>query len=84
MFDYRGYGKSTGYPSQETIYQDGQSVYDWMIKSNIKPEDVIVWGESLGGTVAHYPRGKVVMTAPVELPLKKDPVLRPLGTKRLS
>lgn len=25
--------------------------------------------ESLGGTVAHFPRGKVVMTAPVELPL---------------
>jgi thioredoxin reductase len=25
--------------------------------------------ESLGGTVAHYPRGKIVMTAPVQLPL---------------
>lgn len=25
--------------------------------------------ETLGGTVAHYPRGKVVMTAPVELPI---------------
>jgi thioredoxin reductase/ferredoxin len=25
--------------------------------------------ETLGGTVAHYPRGKIVMTAPVELPL---------------
>lgn len=25
--------------------------------------------DSLGGTVAHYPRGKVVMTAPVSLPL---------------
>ncbi len=25
--------------------------------------------DSLGGTVAHYPRGKVVMTAPVDLPL---------------
>ncbi|KAF0191259.1 MAG: 4Fe-4S ferredoxin iron-sulfur binding protein [Gammaproteobacteria bacterium] len=24
---------------------------------------------SLGGTVAHYPRGKIVMTAPVELPI---------------
>ena len=24
--------------------------------------------ETLGGTVAHYPRGKIVMTAPVELP----------------
>ncbi len=25
--------------------------------------------ESLGGTVSHYPRGKIVMTAPVKLPL---------------
>jgi thioredoxin reductase len=25
--------------------------------------------ETLGGTVAHYPRGKIVMTAPVHLPL---------------
>ncbi|RME33447.1 MAG: 4Fe-4S dicluster domain-containing protein [Gammaproteobacteria bacterium] len=25
--------------------------------------------DSLGGTVAHFPRGKIVMTAPVELPL---------------
>jgi thioredoxin reductase (NADPH) len=25
--------------------------------------------ETLGGTVAHYPRGKIVMTAPAELPL---------------
>jgi len=25
--------------------------------------------ESLGGTVAHYPRGKIVMTAPADLPL---------------
>lgn len=25
--------------------------------------------ESLGGTVAHYPRGKIVMTSPVDLPI---------------
>lgn len=25
--------------------------------------------ETLGGTVAHYPRGKIVMTAPVQLPI---------------
>lgn len=25
--------------------------------------------ESVGGTVAHYPRGKIVMTAPVQLPI---------------
>lgn len=31
--------------------------------------------EALGGTVAHYPRGKIVMTSPVQLPL--------VGTVRL-
>ncbi len=30
---------------------------------------VTVEQDSLGGTVAHYPRGKLVMTAPVRLPL---------------
>lgn len=30
---------------------------------------VTVEQETLGGTVAHYPRGKIVMTAPVQLPL---------------
>ena len=25
--------------------------------------------DSLGGTVSHYPRGKIVMTAPVDLPI---------------
>lgn len=30
---------------------------------------VTIEQESLGGTVAHFPRGKIVMTAPVELPL---------------
>ncbi len=32
--------------------------------------------ESLGGTVAHYPRGKIVMTAPVDLPLYGSVKLR--------
>lgn len=32
--------------------------------------------ETLGGTVAHYPRGKIVMTAPVELPLYGSVKLR--------
>lgn len=30
---------------------------------------VTVEQESLGGTVAHFPRGKIVMTAPVKLPI---------------
>lgn len=30
---------------------------------------VVLEQDSIGGTIAHYPRGKVVMTAPAELPL---------------
>ncbi|MEW5755962.1 MAG: NAD(P)-binding domain-containing protein [Pseudomonadota bacterium] len=30
---------------------------------------LVIEQDSLGGTVSHYPRGKLVMTAPVELPL---------------
>ncbi|HGX93341.1 MAG TPA: 4Fe-4S dicluster domain-containing protein [Candidatus Tenderia sp.] len=30
---------------------------------------VTIEQDSLGGTVAHFPRGKIVMTAPVEIPL---------------
>jgi thioredoxin reductase len=34
-----------------------------------KLDFVTIEQESLGGTVAHYPRGKIVMTAPVRLPI---------------
>ncbi len=37
------------------------------LKNNIRY--VTLEQESLGGTVFHYPRGKIVMTAPVELPI---------------
>jgi len=38
------------------------------MKSNLKFKTIEQ--DSLGGVVAHYPRGKLVMTAPVELPLE--------------
>jgi thioredoxin reductase (NADPH) len=37
------------------------------MKNNIKC--ITVEQDSLGGTVSHFPRGKLVMTAPVDLPL---------------
>ena len=39
--------------------------------------------ETLGGTVAHYPRGKIVMTAPVELPLYGKVPLRETSKEAL-
>jgi thioredoxin reductase/ferredoxin len=39
--------------------------------------------ESLGGTVAHYPRGKIVMTQPVQLPLVGKVKLRETSKEAL-
>ena len=53
MVDYRGYGKSEGEPSEEGIYIDGQAAYDYLISErDTAPENLIVFGRSLGSTVA--------------------------------
>ncbi len=50
VFDYRGYGRSEGRPSEEGTYQDAQAALEWMKVRGFKR--IIVFGESLGGGVA--------------------------------
>jgi len=53
IFDYRGYGRSKGRPSEKGLYIDAQAAYDHLIsRKNISPERIIIYGESLGGAVA--------------------------------
>lgn len=53
ILDYRGYGKSSGKPSEEGLYIDALSAYDYLVKDeNVKPEDIILLGRSLGGAAA--------------------------------
>lgn len=51
-FDYRGYGKSSGKPSEAGTYLDAQAAYDWLVRRGFPGERILVWGESLGGAVA--------------------------------
>ncbi len=53
LFDYRGYGRSSGRPTETNTYGDVKAAYDWLIseKSAI-PNDIIIFGRSLGGAVA--------------------------------
>jgi fermentation-respiration switch protein FrsA (DUF1100 family) len=51
-FDYRGYGKSTGKPSEEGTYLDAEAAWDYLIRQGNSPERIIVYGQSLGGAVA--------------------------------
>lgn len=51
MVEYRGYGKSTGTPSEVDFYADAQVVLDWA-KANIPFSRLIIYGRSLGSGVA--------------------------------
>lgn len=51
MIDYHGYGKSSGKPSEETLYADAKAVLDWSQQS-LKYKKLIIYGRSLGSAVA--------------------------------
>lgn len=52
MMSYRGYSGSTGKPSEANNVADAKRAYDDLISLGVRPEDVIVYGESLGSGVA--------------------------------
>jgi uncharacterized protein len=51
--DYRGFGNSTGDPSEEGLYLDGLAAYDFA-RSRVSPDRIVIYGRSLGGGVATY------------------------------
>jgi fermentation-respiration switch protein FrsA (DUF1100 family) len=51
-FDYRGYGRSEGRPSETGTYQDAESAHSWLRARGFSATNIIVLGESLGGAVA--------------------------------
>lgn len=49
IYDYQGYGKSTGSPSLTKIAEDGNCALNYLLKEkNYKASNVILLGESLG------------------------------------
>jgi len=53
IFDYRGYGKSDGYPTEKGIYLDAQAAYDYLAgRFDIDKNKIIAYGDSLGGVTA--------------------------------
>jgi len=55
IVDYRGYGMSTGTPSEEGTYRDAEAAWDYLRNARkAVPRDVVVAGESLGGAVGTW------------------------------
>ena len=53
-FDYRGYGESTGRPSERGLYRDVDAIVGRASASEEPGVPTIYWGRSLGGTMAAY------------------------------
>ncbi len=53
IFDYRGYGKSTGSNSQEILFTDAQTLYN-ECKTHISEDKIIIYGRSLGSGIAAH------------------------------
>ena len=52
MMTYRGFGGSTGRPSEAANVADARLAYDTLVASGVPARDIIVYGESLGTGVA--------------------------------
>ncbi|MEZ6053304.1 MAG: alpha/beta hydrolase [Planctomycetaceae bacterium] len=53
VFDYRGYGRSEGAPTVEGVLQDARAARAKLCElTEVKPSEIVLFGESLGGAVA--------------------------------
>lgn len=52
IYDYRGYGYSTGKPTRKNAIEDAQEIYRFLINKGFKPENISLYGRSLGGAIA--------------------------------
>ncbi len=55
IYDYRGYGQSTGRPSEEGVYLDADAAWNWLVEEQaIDPGEIILFGRSMGAAVAAW------------------------------
>lgn len=64
IYDYRGYGQSSGKPDEAGIYRDAEAAWRWLVEQvDIAPADIVVFGRSMGGAVAARLAGEVSVAA---------------------
>jgi fermentation-respiration switch protein FrsA (DUF1100 family) len=66
IIDYRGYGRSTGRPTEAGTYRDAEAAWRWLTATRgIRAADIVLFGESLGGAIASWLAARVPhMTRP--------------------
>ncbi len=53
VYDYRGYGKSKGRPTEKGLIADGLAAHDWLLnRTGVTADNMILMGRSLGGGIS--------------------------------
>ena len=75
IFDYRGFGKSSGKPSEEGTYRDAEAAWKYLVETrHVAPSSIVLYGESLGGAVAAWlatrvkPRALIIASTLTSVP----------------
>lgn len=89
--DYRGFGHSTGSPTEAGLIADGVAIVDWVLNvAEIPPERIVILGQSLGTAVSsavalHYanPRNELIPATSTELQpwFQMNPAAKPIQFK---
>lgn len=72
LFDYRGYGRSTGrHPTETTMQQDAEATLNYLISTqHVPPQKIILYGHGLGASLAvqlaanHHDIPAIILDAP--------------------
>ncbi len=55
IFDYRGYGRSEGKPSEQGTYRDAAAAWRYLaVERSVPPESIVYFGRSLGSSIAAH------------------------------
>jgi len=52
IYAYRSYAGSSGHPSEKALNSDARLAYDHLLKQGVEPENIVLFGESLGTSLA--------------------------------
>ena len=55
LFDFRGFGRSTGRPTERGTYLDVEAAWAYLVDTRgISPDRIVIYGRSLGGPIAAH------------------------------
>jgi len=91
LVDYRGYGRSTGTPTEEGTYRDALASWRWLTGTKaLRADQIVLFGESLGGAVGcwlaerYRPRALVLASTFTSVPDLGAEVYRFLPVRLMS